>query len=113
MATSHVYPAVEATLEWHRSPLLGPGCGQPISRPVEHLHLHPAVQSFGRLQLDEMSSKHDMCVFPEPILVTPGGTILGEFERWLAAKSSGALTVHCIELPIDEDKALEFILRYC
>ena len=111
MATSHGHPAIGATLEWHNSPLLGLACGQPISLAVEHLHLHPAVENFGGLQLDEIPHKQDMGILPEPILVTPGRTILGGFERWLGAKSSGARTVPCIEHPIDEDKALEFILR--
>jgi hypothetical protein len=111
MATSHGHPAIGATLEWHNSPLPGPACGQQISLPVEHLHLHPAVENFGRLQLDEIPYKQDMGILQEPILLTPGRTILGGFERWLGAKSSGARTVPCIEHPIDEDKALEFILR--
>ena len=111
METSHSYLTGEATLQWPISPLLGLASGRPISCLVESLRLHPAVESFGNLQFEEMSNGGNPRITTEPIFVSPNGVILSGFGSWLEARQHGAPTVSCIEYPIAEDKILEFILR--
>jgi len=48
---------------------------------------------------------------PEPILITTSGTILAGFERWRSAILEGRSEIQCIEYPISDDQALQFILR--
>jgi hypothetical protein len=111
MATSHNYFTEETTLAPPISILHTPACGRSIVSSVERLRLHSAVESFGNLQLGEFSSESSSEIISEPILVTPNGTILSGFLRWLTAKRQGVESVDCIEYPIGEDKALDFILR--
>jgi len=114
MATSQSHLIVEATLQWPNLPLVGLARGRPISCLVESLRLHPAVESFGNLQFEEMSNGGNPGITTEPILVSPNGIILSGFGPWLEARCHGVPTVSCIEYPIGEDKVLEFILRfYC
>jgi len=111
MATSQSHLIDETTLHWPISPLLGLASGRPLSRLVESLRLHPAVESFGNLQFEESSNGGNPGITTEPILVSANGIILSGFGRWLEARQHGAPTVSCIEYPIAEDKVLEFILR--
>src|SRR5437867_13127703 len=79
MATLHGHLIGEATIQWPNLPLLGSASGRPISCSVENLRLHPVVESFGNLQFEQVSNGGSPRIIPEPILVTPNGTILSGF----------------------------------
>jgi hypothetical protein len=46
------------------------------------------------------------------IPVTTSGTILAGFGRWQAAVLAGGGEINCIEYPLSEDEALQFIIRH-
>jgi hypothetical protein len=46
----------------------------------------------------------------EPVLVTPTGLVLGGFGHWRLAVLKKWPQINCIEYPLDEDEALEFML---
>ena len=48
----------------------------------------------------------------EPILITTNGTILAGFGRWRLAVFDGRHEIHCIEYPLSEDEALQFIISH-
>ena len=48
----------------------------------------------------------------EPILITTNGTILAGIARWRSAVRDGRPEINCIEYPLSEDEALEFIVRH-
>ena len=48
----------------------------------------------------------------EPILITTNGTILSGFGRWRLAVFDGRHEINCIEYPLSEDEALQFILTH-
>jgi hypothetical protein len=48
----------------------------------------------------------------EPILITTNGTILAGFGRWRLAIFHGSATISCIEFPLSDDEALQFMLTH-
>ena len=48
----------------------------------------------------------------EPILITTNGTILAGFGRWRSAVFDGRHEINCIEYPLSEDEALQFIISH-
>jgi hypothetical protein len=49
----------------------------------------------------------------EPIPITRDGIILADFGRWRAAIIDGRREINCIEYPLSEDEALQFIIGHC
>jgi hypothetical protein len=49
---------------------------------------------------------------PEPIVITTSGTILAGFGDWRLALFEGREEINCIEYPLGEDDALQFILTH-
>jgi hypothetical protein len=88
--------------------------GRPVLRRPEQLRLHPILDEFGFLAAAEFnrSAQLKKLAIPEPILVTPNGTILAGFGRWRIAIFEGSPLVHCIEHSVGEEKTLPFILCY-
>jgi hypothetical protein len=88
----------------------------PVVRIPELLRLHPALAELGLIDLvgeiDEAAQMKDRLAV-EPILITTNGIILSGFGRWRLAALEGRKEVHCLEYPIGEDDAIEFILSHC
>jgi hypothetical protein len=88
----------------------------PVVRVPELLRLHPALAELGLIDLvgeiNEAAQMKDPLAV-EPILITTNGIILSGFGRWRLAVLEGRKEVQCIEYPIGEDDAIEFILRHC
>ncbi len=62
-------------------------------------------------ELNEATRLKDLSA-AEPILITMNGTILAGFGRWRSAVFDGRHEINCIEYPLSEDEALEFIVRH-
>ena len=88
--------------------------GRPVVRSPEQLRLHRALVEldwFGVIgELNEAVRLTNPSV-TEPILITTKGTILAGFGRWRSAVDSGH-EINCIEYPLTEDEALQFIIRH-
>src|SRR6266581_6278983 len=88
--------------------------GHPVVRPPRELRLHKA--------LDELSSTNATSEFndalqlttslTEPILITINGTILAGIGLWRSAIFNGTHKLTCIEYPLTDDEALQFILTH-
>jgi hypothetical protein len=48
----------------------------------------------------------------EPIMITMNGTILTGIGRWRSAVLDGKHEINCIEYPLSEDEALQFIISH-
>jgi hypothetical protein len=85
-----------------------------VVRFPQELRLHPILEEFDFLAAEDLNKSAELkaLAVPEPIIVTPDGTILAGFGAWRFAKSEGIAVVHCIEYPIGEGEILPFILRY-
>jgi hypothetical protein len=88
--------------------------GRSVLRLPEQLRLHPTLEEFDFLAVEDLnkSAELKMLAVPEPIIVTPDGTILAGFGAWRFAKLEGNGALHCIEYPLREEEVLPFILRY-
>jgi hypothetical protein len=86
-----------------------------IVRFPDQLRLHPALEELrwtGVIdELNDAARLKDQSL-PEPILVTTNGTILAGFGHWRLAMSEGRHEINCIEYPLSEDEALQFILTH-
>ncbi len=89
--------------------------GRPVKRSPEQLRLHPALEELGWLglidELNDAARLKNQSV-PEPIFVTPNGTILAGFGSWQLALLECRQDIHCIEYPLSEDESLPFILTH-
>src|ERR1700723_1406634 len=89
--------------------------GRPVVRPPEQLWLHPAMKELGWTgiidELNDATKLNDHSV-PEPILITTRGTILAGFGRWRLAVFDGGQEINCIEYPLGDDDALQFIISH-
>lgn len=87
--------------------------GRPVIRRPEQLRLHRALEELGWPGVHEFNSAAQLKnqSVPEPILITTNGTILAGFGRWQLAVFEARHELHCIEYPLNEDEALQFILR--
>jgi hypothetical protein len=89
--------------------------GHPVVRSPEQLRLHPAMKELGWTGvIDELNAAarlkdHSL---PEQVLITTNGTILAGFGRWRLAMLEGRHEINCIEYPLGEDEALQFILTH-
>jgi hypothetical protein len=87
-----------------------------VVRVPELLRLHPALAELGLIDLvgesNEATQMRDHLA-AEPILITTNGIILSGFGRWRLAVLENRKEVHCIEYPIGEEDAIEFILSHC
>jgi hypothetical protein len=88
--------------------------GRSVLRLPEQLRLHPTLEEFDFLAAEELnkSAELETLAIPEPIIITPDGTILAGFGAWRLAKLERKEAVHCIEYALGEEEILPFILRY-
>jgi hypothetical protein len=89
--------------------------GRPVVRSPEQLRLHRALDELdwagGIGELNEAVRLTDPSV-TQPILITTNGTILAGFGRWRLAAFERRHEIHCIEYPLSEDEALQFIISH-
>ena len=87
--------------------------GRPVVRSPKQLRLHRALEERTGVivEFDEATRSRDQSV-PKPILITTNGTILAGFGRWRSALFDDRYQINCIEYPLSEDAALEFIISY-
>jgi len=97
-------PAALSRLEW-----------RPVARSPEQLRLHPAMKELAWTglihELNDAARLKDQSL-PEPILITTNGTILAGFGHRRLAMLEGIHEIDCIEYPLSEDEALQFILTH-
>jgi hypothetical protein len=89
--------------------------GHPVVRSLEQLRLHRALEELGWIGLIDEFNDAARLTNPsviEPILITTNGTILAGFGRWRAAVFNGGHEINCIEYPLTDDEALQFIIRH-
>jgi|SRR5580700_6704669 hypothetical protein len=89
--------------------------GRPVVRSPGELRLHPAMKELGWTgvidELNDAARLKDHSV-PEQVLITTNGTILAGFGHWRLAMLEGRDEINCIEYPLSEDEALQFILTH-
>lgn len=98
----------------------------PYQRPITLLQAHPVVRSPRELRLhkalDELGSTNATSEFndalqltsslTEPVLITTNGTILAGIGLWRSAIFNGTHKLNCIEYPLTDDEALQFIVTH-
>ena len=88
--------------------------GRPVVRSPQQLRLHPALDELGWNGVDELNNaarlKNQSVI--EPILITTNGTVLAGFGRWRSAIFDGRHEINCIEYPLNENEALQFIINH-
>jgi len=86
-----------------------------VVRSPEQLQLHPAMKELGWTgvidELNDAARLKDHSV-PEQVLITTNGTILAGFGHWRSAVFDGRHEINCIEYPLGDNEALEFIIRH-
>jgi hypothetical protein len=86
-----------------------------VVRSPEQLRLHRPLDELGWTGvIDELNDAARLKnqPSPEPIFITTNGTILAGFGRWRLAMLEGRHEINCIEYPLGEDEALQFILTH-
>jgi hypothetical protein len=84
-----------------------------VVRVPEQLRIHPALEELALIgALDEVNETAQF-QSDEPIPITKNGVVLGGFGRWRLALLQGIREVQCIEYPIGEEDAIQFILNHC
>jgi hypothetical protein len=89
--------------------------GRPVVRFPEQLRLHRALKELGWTgAIDEFNNVARLKnqSVPEPILITTNGTILAGFGLWRLAILEGREEINCIEYPLGDDEALQFIIGH-
>jgi hypothetical protein len=89
--------------------------GRPVICSPERLRPHRALEELGWTGvIDEFNDAARLTnpSVTEPILITTNGTILAGFGRWRLAVFERRHEIHCIEYPLSEDEALQFILTH-
>jgi hypothetical protein len=89
--------------------------GRPVVRLPEQLRLHRALEELGWTgAIDEFNNVARLKnqLVPEPILITTNGIILAGIGRWRSAIFDGRHEINCIEYPLNEDEALQFIISH-
>jgi len=89
--------------------------GRPVVRSPKQLRPHPVLEEIGFTgAIDEFNDAAKLANSPvlEPILITTNGTILAGFGCWRSAVFDGRLEIPCIEYPLSEEEALQFIIRH-
>ena len=89
--------------------------GRPVVRSPEQLRLHPAMKELGWTgvigELDNAVRRKNQPQ-PEPILITTNGTILAGFGHWRLAMLEDREEINCIEYPVADEAALQFIINH-
>jgi hypothetical protein len=97
-------PTAMTRLEW-----------RPVVRSPEQLRLHPAMKELGWTgiidELNDTARRKDHSV-PEQVLITTNGTILAGFGHRRLALLQGRHEIRCIEYPLGDDEALQFIISH-
>ena len=89
--------------------------GLPVVRSPGQLWTHRAMEELGWTGLIGEFNEAVPQTNPsatEPILITTSGTILAGFGRWRSALFDRWQEINCIEYPLTEVEALEFIIRH-
>jgi len=88
--------------------------GRAVVRSPQQLRLHRAQEDLGWTGvIDELNdARLNVQSMPEPILITANGTILAGFGRWRSAVFDGRHEINCIEYPLGDDEALQFIISH-
>ena len=89
--------------------------GRPVVRSPKQLRLHRALEELRWIGvMDEFNhaARQRNPTVTEPILITTNGTILAGFGRWRSAVFECRHEIRCIEYPLSEDEALQFILTH-
>jgi hypothetical protein len=86
-----------------------------VVRSPGQLRLHAALEALGWTGViddfnDAARLKNQS--IPQPILITTNGTIVAGFGNWRLAMLEGRHEINCIEYPLSEDEALQFILTH-
>ena len=89
--------------------------GRPVIRSLGQLRLHCALDELGWTGvIDEFNAANRLKEqsVPEPILITTNGTILAGFGRWRSALFDDLHEINCIEYPLTENEALQYIISH-
>src|ERR1019366_7947350 len=79
------------------------------------LQLHCALDELGWTGvIDEFNAANRLKEqsVPEPILITTNGTVLAGFGRWRSALFDDLHEINCIEYPLTENEALQYIISH-
>lgn len=78
------------------------------------MQLHPALEELGGIgAVRELNvAARNKLPIPEPIFITPNGTILTGIGAWRLALFEGSQEIRCFEIAISEDDSLQFILAH-
>src|SRR5437763_4898596 len=89
--------------------------GRPVVCSPEQLRLHHALEELGSTgvmdEFNDSARSKDQSV-PRPILITTTGTILSGIGRWRLAVFESRHEINCIEYPLSEEEALQFIISH-
>jgi hypothetical protein len=88
---------------------------RPVVRSPKQLRLHPALEEIGWTGvIDELSDAGRLTnlSLSDPVLITTNGMILAGFGRWQSAVFDGRYEINCIEYPLTENEALQFIISH-
>ena len=89
--------------------------GRPVVRSPEQLRLHRALSDLGWAgiicELNEAAWLTSASI-ALPILITTSGTILAGIGGWQSAVHDGRHEINCIEYPLSEEEALQFIISH-
>lgn len=79
-----------------------------------NLRTHPALLEFGDPEAidDQIGAERLKSYMAKPVFIDKSGTILAGFRRWRSALLSGERELQCMELALDEEQSLEFILAH-
>jgi hypothetical protein len=90
------------------------GCKEslPVTRFLEQLRPHRALNEIGWTDIDDLNdvARRKFQLPPEPVLITKSGIILSGIGSWQLALSEHRQHISCIELDINEDESLQYIL---
>jgi len=89
--------------------------GHPVVRSPGQLRLHPALSELGWVGgMDELNESTRLTnpSITEPILITTSGIVLAGIGGWRSALLNGRQEINCIEYPLGEEEALQFIIRH-
>jgi len=88
----------------------------PVFRSPEQLQMHPAMKELGWTgvidEVNNVARQQKGQWVPTPILITASGIVLAGIGRWRSALFDGRHEINCIEYPLGEDEALQFIIRH-
>jgi hypothetical protein len=87
--------------------------GRPVFRSPGQLRLHPALKELGWTgvidELNDAARLNNQFV-TGTVFATSNDTVIAGFGRWHAALLDGSERLECIQYPLSEDEALQFIL---